>query len=425
VALMAGLITGVGPALLSGRGDLTRALRAGVREGTHQRSRTRVALLMLQGALSVVLLVGAGLFVKSLQHVKAMRIGYDADPVLLASRNMRGMDMDDSARARIGRELLATAQAIPGVEFATYVSSVPFWSTSSTDLFVTGIDSVRRLGRFTFQTATTDYFKTMGTRIVRGRAFTADDRATAPRIAVVSESMANVLWPGKEALGQCMRVHADTMPCTTVVGIAEDIVQNDLTTNKRYQYYLPMEQALHANGFAVLLKMRGNVAAQRETVRKALQKVMPGQAYVTVKPFAEIVDGQRRSWQMGATMFVAFGVLALVVAAVGLYGVIAYNVTQRMHELGVRMALGAQASDIRRHVMSQGARFAGAGVALGIVLAIIASRWIEPLLFQQSAKDPVVYALVGGVLMGVALVASAVPARRAAQADPNSALRSE
>ena len=425
VALMAGLITGVGPALLSGRGDLTRALRAGVREGTHQRSRTRIVLLVLQGALSVVLLVGAGLFVRSLQHVKAMRIGYDADPVLLASRNMRGMDMDDSARARIGRELLAAAQAIPGVEFATYVSSVPFWSTSSTDLFVTGIDSVRRLGRFTFQTATTDYFKTMGTRIVRGRAFTADDRATAPRIAVVSESMANVLWPGKEALGQCMRVHADTMPCTTVVGIAEDIVQNDLTTNKRYQYYLPMEQALHANGFAVLLKMRGNVAAQREAVRKALQKVMPGQAYVTVKPFAEIVDGQRRSWQMGATMFVAFGVLALVVAAVGLYGVIAYNVTQRMHELGVRMALGAQAGDIRRLVMSQGARFAGAGVALGIVLAVVASRWIEPLLFRQSAKDPVVYVLVGGVLMAVALAASAVPARRAAQADPNSALRSE
>jgi len=210
-----------------------------------------------------------------------------------------------------------------------------------------------------------------------------------------------------------------------VVGIAEDIVQNDLTTNKRYQYYLPMGQALHANGFAVLLKMRGNVAAQREAVRKALQKVMPGQAYVTVKPFAEIVDGQRRSWQMGATMFVAFGVLALVVAAVGLYGVIAYSVTQRMHELGVRMALGAQAGDIRRLVMSQGARFAGAGVALGVALAVVASRWIEPLLFQQSAKDPVVYALVGGVLMAVALAASAVPARRAAQADPNSALRSE
>ena len=424
VAMVAGVLTGLAPALLSGRGDLTRALRAGVREGTHQRSRTRGALLVLQGALSVVLLVGAGLFVKSLQHVKAMRIGYDAEPVLLASRNMRGMDMDDSARTRLGRELLAAAQAIPGVEAATYVTSVPFWSTMSTDLFVPGIDSVRRLGRFTYQIATTDYFRTMGTRIVRGRGFAAEDRATAPRIGVVSESMASVLWPGKDAIGQCMRVHADTMPCTTVVGIAEDIVQNDLTTNKRYQYYVPMEQD-GRDGFALLLKMHGNVAAQQETVRKSLQKAMPGQSYVTVKPFAEIVDGQRRSWRMGATMFVAFGVLALVVAAVGLYGVIAYNVTQRMHELGVRMALGAQASDIRRLVVSKGVRFAGAGVVLGIVLALAASRWIEPLLFQQSAKDPVVYTLVASVLLAVALVASAVPARRAAQADPNSALRIE
>jgi predicted permease len=424
VAMLAGFLTGLAPALLSGRGDLTRALRAGVREGTHQRSRTRGALLVLQGALSVVLLVGAGLFVKSLQHVKAMRIGYDAEPVLMASRNMRGMDMDDSSRARLGRELLAAAQAIPGVEAAAYVTTVPFWSTSSTDLFVAGIDSVRKLGRFTYQTATTDYFRTMGTRIVRGRGFTAEDRATAPRIGIVSESMARVLWPGENAIGQCMRVHADTMPCTTVVGIAEDIVQNDLTTNKRYQYYLPMEQD-RRDGFAVMLKMRGSVAVQQEAVRKALQKVMPGEAYVTVRPFAEIVDAERRSWRMGATMFVAFGLLALVVAAVGLYGVIAYNVTQRMHELGVRMALGAQARDIRRLVVTQGARFGGAGVALGTVLAIVASKWIEPLLFQQSARDPVVYTLVGGALLAVALVASMVPARRAANADPNSALRAE
>lgn len=424
VALVAGLLTGLAPALLSGRGDLTKALRAGVREGTHQRSGTRVALLVLQGALSVVLLVGAGLFVKSLQHVKAMRIGYDAEPVLLVSRNMRGLDLGDSARVRLGRELLAAAQAIPGVEAASYVSSVPFWSTSSTGLYVAGIDSVQKLGRFTYQTATTDYFRAMGTRILRGRGFTAEDRANAPPIAIVSESMARVLWPGKDAIGQCMRVRADTMPCTTVVGIAEDIVQNDLTSTQRYQYYLPLEQVPSSASY-VLLRMRGDPAAQQETVRKALQRVMPGESYVTVKPFAEIVSGQRRSWQLGATMFVGFGVLALIVAAVGLYGVIGYNVTQRMHELGVRVALGAQARDILRLVVGQGVRLAAAGVALGIALAYGASRWIEPLLFQQSARDPLVYGVVGGVLVLVALAASAVPAQRAARADPNTALRSD
>ena len=171
--------------------------------------------------------------------------------------------------------------------------------------------------------------------------------------------------------------------------------------------------------------MRGDAAAQQETVRKALQRVMPGQSYVTVKPFAEIVAEQRRSWKLGATMFVAFGALALVVAAVGLYGVIGYNVTQRMHELGVRVALGAQAPDILRLVVGQGLRFAVAGVALGSLLAYAGSRWIEPLLFKQPAKDPVVYSLVGAALLLVALVASAAPAMRAARADPNTALHSE
>jgi predicted permease len=425
VAVVAGLLTGFVPAVLSGHGDLARSLKAGPREGTYHRSRTRTALLVLQGALSVVLLVGAGLFVKSLDKVKSMRLGYDTESVLLAARNLRGTVLDDSARARLARTIVATAQATPGVEYAAWVTSIPFWSTSSTDLFVAGIDSTSRLGRFRYQTATTDYFKVMGTRILRGRGFVPEDRAGAPRIAVVSESMAKVLWPGRDAIGQCMRVHADTMPCTTVVGIAEDIVQRDLTATQRYHYYLPIEQSSMANGFAVLLRMRGDPAAQKEIVRTSLQKVMPGASYVTTTPLAEIVDGQRRSWKLGATMFVAFGVLALVVAAVGLYGVIGYNVTQRMHELGVRVALGAQAGDILQLVVGQGVRFAVAGVALGTVLAYGTSRWLEPLLFRQSARDPVVYAAVGTVLLLVALAASAAPALRAAKADPNTALRSE
>jgi predicted permease len=425
VAMVCGLLTGLAPAFLSGRGDLARSLKAGPREGTYHQSRTRVTLLVAQGVLSVVLLIGAGLFVRSLQHVRSMRLGYDADPVLLVGRNMRGMSIDSTARVQLGRTLLQAAQAIPGVESATWVSSVPFWSTSSTDLFVAGIDSVRQLGRFTFQTATTDYFRTMGTRILRGRGFTPEDREGAPRVSVVSESMANVLWPGKEAIGQCMRVGRDTMPCTTVVGIAEDAIQRDLTADKRYHYYLVLDQYQPSGGSYALLRMRGDVAAQQELVRTTMQRMMPGQSYITTKPLGEIVAEQQRSWQLGATVFVAFGVLALVIAAVGLYSVIGYNVMQRMHELGVRVALGAQSSDILRLVVGQGMRFAIGGIALGTALAFGASRWLEPLLFKQSPKDPVVYAAVGGLLLVVALAASAAPALRASRADPNTALRSE
>jgi putative ABC transport system permease protein len=426
VALAAGLLTGLGPAFLATRGDLAGSLKAGAREGTHQRSRTRASLLVLQGALSVILLVGAGLFVRSLGHVRSMRIGFDAEPVLLVSRELRGIQMADSEQVRLGRQLLETAQALPGVERAAWVSSVPFWSTSGTGLYVTGIDSVRKLGRFSYQTTTPDYFVTMDTRIVRGRPFTAEDRAGSPRVAVVSQAMANVLWPGKEALGQCMRVGADTMPCTTVIGIAEDAVQNSLLEDdKRFHYYLPITQFRPAEGFALMLRMRGDPAPQVEGVRRALQAVMPGSSYVNVRPMRELVDGQRRSWKVGATMFVAFGVLALLVAAVGLYGVITYNVAQRMHELGVRIALGAQSRDVVRLVVGQGVRFAVAGVALGLGLALLAGQWIQPLLFQQSARDPATFAAVAALLLAVALVASTVPAVRATRADPNAALRGE
>jgi putative ABC transport system permease protein len=424
-ALLAGLLTGIAPSFVSVRGDLAKTLKTGARGGSYQRSRARNALLVLQGALSVVLLVGAGLFVKSLDNVKAMRIGYDAEPVLLANRSMRGMRLDSAASVALRTALVERARAIPGVEAAAWIYSVPFRSTSATRLFVAGIDTVARLGRFTYQASSSDYFETMGTRIVRGRSYTDADRAGAPRVMVVSESMGRVLWPNADPLGQCVRVGADTMPCTTVIGIAEDMVQNDLQASTRFHYYMPVEQFDPAGGNGLFLKMRGDPRQQQEAVRKALQTVMPGQTFVTVMPLIEIVDGARRSWQLGATMFVAFGVLALLVAAIGLYGVIGYNVTQRMHELGVRVALGAQSKDILRLVVGQGMAFAFAGVVLGGVIAFVASRWMQPLLFQQSAKDPVVYALVGAIMLVVALAASASPAARAAKADPNAALRAE
>ena len=425
-ALIVAVATALGATFLGPRDDLAGTLKSGSREGTYQRSRARDVLLVLQGALSVILLVGAGLFVRSLNHVRTMRLGFDAEPVLMATQNMRGLRLDDSGRAQLARHLLAEARAIPGVEHASWVTAVPFWSSSTTTLFVAGIDSVRRLGRFTIQTASEDFFRTMGTRILKGRAFTGQDRGGTPRVAVVSEAMAGVLWPGREALGQCMRVHNDTMPCTTVVGVAENAVQRSLgQDDQRYQYYLPIEQDDPAGAYAIMLRMKTDPVSQVEPVRKALQRLMPGVAYIKVHPFGEMVVRERRSWQMGATMFVAFGGLALLVAAVGLYGVIGYNVAQRMHELGVRIALGAQWSDVVRLVMEQGLRFALTGIVVGLVVALYAARWIEPLLFRQPARDPLIYSAVATLLLVVTVVACAIPALRAAKADPNMALRSD
>jgi predicted permease len=354
-----------------------------------------------------------------------MRMGYDADRVLLVNRVVRGTFPTEAEHRAVRDALVSTAQSLAGVEAAAWVSSAPFVSTSNNTIFVEGIDSVARLGTFTYQATTPDYFRVMGTRIVRGRALTADDRAGAQNAAVVSESMARVLWPQQDALGKCFRIRSDTVPCTVVVGVAEDMVQRDLAGAQRYHYYVPLEQYTRTWGNGLLVRTKGDPALEAERVRQALQRVIPGTSYVTVRPLRDIVQTAQASWRLGATMFVAFAALALIVAGVGLYGVIGYSVAQRMHELGVRVALGAQQRDILWLVVGQSIRFALAGITLGLVVALLQSRWIQPLLFHQSATDPWVLSAVTGTMLAVALVAAAAPAWRAAKADPNSALRAE
>jgi putative ABC transport system permease protein len=427
LAIGSALLIAVGPALLANRGNLAADLRAGGRGGASRRSRLRTGLLVSQGALSVILLVGAGLFVRSLDNVRDMHMGWDAEPVLIARANLRGVELDSGATVALGRRLMEAAQAIPGVSAVARANADPF-GTNTDYLGVAGVDSVARLGRFNQQWATPDFFKAIDTRIVRGRSFTQADRMGSPLVSVVSESMARRLWPGRDPIGECMRVGSDAQPCTTVVGVAEDAVQGSLSDDQHLLYYLPFDQKASDGGTRArtLIRMTGRDAPRHEEeVRRALQKAMPGESYITVSPLQDEVDSQRRSWRLGATMFVGFGLLALIVAAVGLYGVIAYDVGQRTQELGVRVALGAQTSNIMGIVIGQGLRFALVGVATGTAIALAAARWFQPLLFHQSARDPLVYALVGFTLMIVAIAASAIPARRAAKVDPNVALRSD
>jgi len=424
LAILAAVLTGLAPALVAGRFAIAEALKSGTREGTQHRSTLRSGLLVLQITMSVVLLVGAGLFVRSFSHVRSLRLGYDFEPVVLVSRNLRGASLPDSTMIDLHRRILERAQAIPGVKHAAMASSIPFWSTSSTSLRVPGIDSTARLGRFTYQTATPDYFNTIGTRIVAGRPFTDADREGTERVAVVSAAMAQVLWPGENPIGKQMQVGRDSN-YTTVIGIAEDAAQQQLAGDDRFRYYMPAAQYDPRRAGYLLTQVSGDPGAVGETIRKALQPLMPGQAYVTTRPMRDIISGQQRAWRFGATMFVAFGGLALVVAAIGLYGVIGYGVAQRMHELGVRVALGAQGRDLMRLVLVQALRVAVAGVVIGGVIAWALGAQIQPLLFQQSARDPRVFGAVAFVLVIAAVSAGLAPARRAARADPNTALRSD
>ncbi|MDQ3950004.1 MAG: ABC transporter permease, partial [Gemmatimonadota bacterium] len=363
-------------------------------------------------------------FVRSLQNVRTMRLGYDVDPVVLVQANPRGVKFTPAEATALEQRLVEEARAIPGVRSATPAVSVPFWSNEGRGLSVQGIDNVRKLGHFILQAGAPEYFQTVGTRILRGRAFDRRDVAGAPGVVVVSEGMARALWPNEDPLGRCIRIGADTMPCTTVIGVAEDMRVRSLTDAREYTYYIPIAQYGNAAG-ALFVRVAGDAADYADAVRRRLQLLMPGTAYVIAQPLRELIDPNVRSWEFGATMFVAFGALALALAAIGLYSVVAYGVAQRQQEIGVRIALGASRSHVMRLVMGGGVRLVAAGVLIGGAIALWAGRWAAALLFQESPHDPVVYAVGAAVLVGVAIMATAMPALAASRVDPNAALRAE
>jgi putative ABC transport system permease protein len=427
VALAVGVLTGFVPMARVRRVSLTDDLKSGARDGTQRRTSLSATLLLLQTALSVVLLVGAGLFVRSLRNVRNVRLGFDADSVLVVELNMRDVRLDSARMVALRLRLLEAAKDVPGVSHVTLQESIPFAGSSSWPIFVAGIDSVRKLGQFDLNTVSADYFATMGTRILRGRGIENTDRDGARRVAVVGESMAAALWSGKDPIGRCMRIGigADTMPCTYVVGVAEDIRSQSIEAESNpFFYYLPAAQWRPHDG-GLFVRARGDASRLVEPLRRYLQREMPGTSFVTLTPLGDVVGAKMRPWIVGATVFTAFGALALLLAAVGLYSMIAYDVTQRTRELGVRLALGAGRAGIVRLVLTGSLRFAFAGIVIGGAVALAAGKWIAPTLFHQSPRDPAVFGLVTVVLVGVAIAASWIPAMRAAGTDPRSAIQAD
>ena len=425
LSLGVGLLTGIGQLLLAQSRDIAGTLRAGSKSVGAPRARFRSGLLVVQGALSVVLLVGAALFLGSLRSAQAVPKGYDLSQVLVVTPVFRSADSGVD-RTVAYRQLQDAAAAMPGVEGVTTAIAAPLWRTARWPIFVSGIDSVSKLGEFTANAVAANYFSVMGTSILRGRPIEASDRADASPVIVVSRGMGEAIWPGQEAVGKCIRVFADSMHCRTVIGVASDIVQSNyqLGLPKRYHYYLAADQIPSSPRY-MIVKADGEPAVQAERLRLALQKVMPGSSYVTVRPMETLLDGTYRTWRLGASMFLCFGLLALAVASVGLYGVIGYEVTQRMHEIGVRVALGARRADILRLIVGRTVRLMLVGIVAGGGIALLAGKWLQPLLFEQSANDPRVYGLVAVTMLMVAILASSLPANRASRADPNRSLRAD
>ena len=267
VSLVTALLIGMVPAVYAAHSGWAEGLKSGGRGASAPTSRTRSGLLFFQAALSVVLLIGAGLFVRSLFNVKALRLGYDTNALILLTENLRGVRISDSGQIALEDRVADAAKALPGVVAATPAASIPFWSFEGRPLYVAGIDSVDLLGDFILQAGDTNYFRTLGTRILRGRSFTAADGPHAPLVAVVSQGMAHALWPGRDPLGQCIRIERRTAPCTTVVGVAEDLHLSSLTDRREFTYYVPLTQYGRPTNM-ILVRVPAGAANNTEAVRR-------------------------------------------------------------------------------------------------------------------------------------------------------------
>ena len=274
-----------------------------------------------------------------------------------------------------------------------------------------GLDEVPRLktGGPSLSAVGDDYFATVGTPILRGRAFGPEDRAGSEAVAIVSDTMARTVWPSADPIGKCLFVGKDAAACARIVGIAGDTRRSQLREPPVMHYYIPIGQEVGFGGTVLLARSTGANPALGPAIKRALVEYDASVRFVSLTTIQEAVDPQVKPWRIGAMVFSLSGLLALVVAAIGIYSVMSYLVADRTHEIGVRLALGAQRGDVARLILRGSLGMAAIGVAAGSIVALAASRFVAPLLFDESPRDPVVYGVVAGVLLLVAVAAGIVP----------------
>lgn len=432
-SLFTGVAAGVLPALQSTRADVAEALKSGARGVVSASSRTRLVLLVGQATMSVLLLVGAGLFVKSLKRAQALDLGFDAGAVAVVDLTWTET-LPGAERSEVFHRVLERLRSLPQVERAGLTYTVPFRSSLSLGRpRVPGLDSFPRhpSGGPYMNKVGDGYFEAMGLEIVEGRAFDdADGREGAEPLAIVSESMAQALWPGADAVGRCLIFEggdAAEPVCTRVAGVVENHRRQDLLEDDPHHLYFVNEAHPTFQGppQALMARLRSTGAGTLALLAREAREVSPLIRFAEAHPLQDHVDPQLRSWRLGASMFTAFGALALVVAAWGLYSVLAFEVARRRREMGIRSALGAGAGRIVGLVVRRSLALGLGGIALGLLLAAAAGRFVEPLLFEVPPTDPAVYLAVAGALLLAAILAGALPAWRATTVQPTEALRAE
>ena len=429
LSVIAAIAFGLVPALRSSRPNLVPALKGEEPAAGARRVTLTNVLVVAQVAVSLVLLVAAGLFVRSVGGARTIDPGFGVDRrvVLYFNAELQGYDRE---RARVFYDrLIERVRALPMVEAATLAQSVPLdYSVNFDDVIIEGRETEPGRQSVQVMSAVADpaYFETLGTRIVSGRAFSDRDTRQSGPVAIVNQTMAARYWPGRDPIGRRFRVEQPDAPWIEVVGVAADGKYRQLTEAPRPFFFRPIAQEFYFSR-TLVVRTRGasDIAGAVAGVRREVQAIDPAMPIFDVKTMDQFMERAYLGPKLAALLVGPAGLLAVVIASVGLYGVMAYWVSRRMREMGIRIALGAKAGDVVGLVMRQGLTLAGVGLALGLAGAVAAGRVVAFLLFGVSATDPIVLAGVPMALAVVAALASYVPARRALRADPLIALRAE
>src|SRR5499427_3301718 len=441
ISILTGLVFGLAPALHSAKVALSSAIREGGRGAGYGKrtGRLRDVLIVSELAFAVILTVGAGLLLRTLRDLLQENPGFNPTQVVAANMqlpnpNESEMDpyLDIPRRANFDRELLRRMKAIPGVELAAITSALP--STNTNPNAVGGVtnegfaiedrpvESLQDLRAERIRISP-DYFKVLQASLLRGRSFSEGDEDGKPLVAVIDESTAHRYWPNRDPLGRRVRFRRDpTKPWTTIVGIVKDIKSDGLDIDGVPHIYVPTYQDSNKR-LSVVLRSSLSATVLEPQIRHEIQSIDPGLPVFGVASMNDVLDRSLASRRFSADLVGGFAALAVLLASIGIYGLLAYMVGQRSHEIGIRMALGARREDIQRMFLRKGVALAGVGVVAGLVFSASSASMMASVLYGVRPHDGVVFLIVPLLLFAVAVLASYLPARRAAKVDPLSAFR--
>jgi putative ABC transport system permease protein len=428
--VLTGVIFGLAPALQASKLELNEALKEGGRSATEGQghSRVRSLLIVSEVALSLVLLVGAGLLIKSFVRLRNTNPGFDAGGTLTASVSLPSVKYatDDQIRNFYTRATERVSR-LPGVESVGAIMPLPLSDNAMVTSFFVGGRPTPSPGdrpRASARIITPGYFRSMGVPLVRGRDFEARDDDKTPKVIVVNETFARLYFPGEDALGKRLKLGLNDID-GEIVGVVGDVHHRRLDAEPGAEYYVPAAQA-PINQLSLVVRTRGGDPAQLAgALRSAVKEIDPDQPLYEVRTMSSLVADSMARQRFSMILLASFAGLALLLAAFGIFSVMSFLVAQRTHEIGIRMALGAQASDILRLVVGHAMTLAIVGVGVGLAAAFALTRVLESLLYEVKPNDPAVFGGIALVLSLVALAACLIPARRATRVDPMVALRYE